>query len=400
MLYIKTFGYFDIRLDGKSLLEGVNRSYKIFRLFEYLLTFRGKKLLPESIVENLWQDNEYTDPRSALRLQIFRLKKMLDKILPDVADTTKYYRIKFSNGYYCFELGEQAILDAEEFHDYIEKGDSIETDEAIELYKKALKLYNGPYLADNSYEMWLVPVRNHYNRLYIKTLLKLLEILKGREEYSSIIELCEDAINMEPYEEIIHIYLMEAMLKLGFIKEALDHYEYITSLLYKEMRVSPSLRLKSIYRKIKGYYSEKKEVTIDGIREKLEEDNYQGALLCDSDTFKVLLNLQKRKGLRDEVSDFIGLITLDPKDNDEYSEKDIKNAVKVMTRVLEKSLRKGDVFSLWNDSQAVAILHKAKEDGLNKIGNRIRKNFYNNIQENKYRISIKFLPLTSKNNVL
>lgn len=193
---------------------------------------------------------------------------------------------------------------------------------------------------------------------------------------------------------------MEAMLKLGFIKEALDHYEYITSLLYKEMRVSPSLRLKSIYRKIKGYYSEKKEVTIDGIREKLEEDNYQGALLCDSDTFKVLLNLQKRKGLRDEVSDFIGLITLDPKDNDEYSEKDIKNAVKVMTRVLEKSLRKGDVFSLWNDSQAVAILHKAKEDGLNKIGNRIRKNFYNNIQENKYRISIKFLPLTSKNNVL
>lgn len=325
---------------------------------------------------------------------------MLDKILPDVADTTKYYRIKFSNGYYCFELGEQAILDAEEFHDYIEKGDSIETDEAIELYKKALKLYNGPYLADNSYEMWLVPVRNHYNRLYIKTLLKLLEILKGREEYSSIIELCEDAINMEPYEEIIHIYLMEAMLKLGFIKEALDHYEYITSLLYKEMRVSPSLRLKSIYRKIKGYYSEKKEVTIDGIREKLEEDNYQGALLCDSDTFKVLLNLQKRKGLRDEVSDFIGLITLDPKDNDEYSEKDIKNAVKVMTRVLEKSLRKGDVFSLWNDSQAVAILHKAKEDGLNKIGNRIRKNFYNNIQENKYRISIKFLPLTSKNNVL
>jgi len=402
-LYIHTFGDFDISLEGQSLLKESGRSYKLFRLFEYFITFKGRKLLPETIIENLWQDKESNDPRNVLRTQIFRLRQILRNILPEDMEVTKYFNIGFSNGYYIFEPGELIILDTVEFEKLIEQGDSRRTgniDEAAELYCKAVKLYKGAYLSENSYEAWLVPIRNHYSRLYLKTLFKLIEILIEKEEYIRIIELCEEAIIIEPYEEALHIYLMEAMLKIGQIRNAMSHYEYITALLSKEMGVKASPGLRDIYRKIQSYYDEKSEAGIENIKTKLEESNLTGALLCDSDYFKFLFNIGKRKSLRDNSTDYMGLITINCENKNINSEEELKKIVKSMSGVLGKTLRKDDVYSYWNDTQILIMLHGAKKEYLNKIEMRIRANFNNIVCTNNYKINIEFLPLLSQKNIV
>jgi len=40
-LFISTLGEFDIKADGQSILRDSSRMYKIYRLFEYFLTFRN-----------------------------------------------------------------------------------------------------------------------------------------------------------------------------------------------------------------------------------------------------------------------------------------------------------------------------------------------------------------------
>ncbi|MCQ1529368.1 MULTISPECIES: BTAD domain-containing putative transcriptional regulator [Lutispora] len=402
-LYVHTLGDFDISFGGQSLLKESSRSYKLYKLFEYFITFRGRKLLPETIIENLWQGNESNDPKNVLRTQIFRLRQIFKKILPKDIDESKYFNISFSNGYYCFEIGELAILDVAEFEKYIRQGDSKKSeniDDAVKLYKKALKLYKGAYLSENSYEVWLVPIRNHYSRLYLKALFKLIEILKEKEEYIGIVELCEEAIIIEPYEEAIHIYLIEAMLKVGQINNAMSHYEYITSLLSKEMGIKSSPGLKNIYRKIQDYYDEKGETDIGNIKTRLEDSSLNGAMLCDTDYFKFLFNIQKRKELRDGKSDFISLITLRCDDKNRCDIEELKKRVRIMTGVLEKSLRKGDVFSFWNDTQIIILLHDAKENSLGEIETRIKKNFSGIVKPDSFKISIEFLPLTSEKNVV
>lgn len=57
-LYISTLGVFDIELGDKSLLREASRSYKLFKLFQYFLTFRNNKILPDTIIDNLWPDHE------------------------------------------------------------------------------------------------------------------------------------------------------------------------------------------------------------------------------------------------------------------------------------------------------------------------------------------------------
>ncbi len=242
-LYISTFGNFDIRDENNSLLKDAARQYRLNKLLQYFLTFRNKKLLPETIIDNLFRDSESLDPKNVLRTQIFRLRQALKEIVPKVEDEADYISLNFINGYYCLGVGKKVILDADRFEELIAEGEqAINTDfkEAIDLYTKALQLYDGNYLSENPYEVWVVPVRNYYGRLYIKTITKLMEILRDQDRHEEIIRLCEKALFVEPYEETLHIYLMEAMLKLGQITNAKNHYDYAAGLIEKEVGVKTS----------------------------------------------------------------------------------------------------------------------------------------------------------------
>ena len=66
-----------------------------------------------------------------------------------------------------------------------------------------------------------------------------------------------------------------------------------------------------------------------------------------------------------------------------------------MTVILLKSLRKGDIFTFWNDSQILIILHDIQGGCFNKVEDRIRKNMRDYINFNSYKTSITFLPLNS-----
>ena len=88
-------------------------------------------------------------------------------------------------------------------------------EDSINHYKRQLIYIKGIYLSNNAYEVWLVPTRNYYHRLYLKTLYKHIGLLKKNGEYERIISLCERTLLIELYEENIHIELMEALLKSG-----------------------------------------------------------------------------------------------------------------------------------------------------------------------------------------
>lgn len=122
-LYIKTFGNFDIIYDGQSLIEEQSRQYRLYRLFQYFISYRNKRLLPESIIDDLFQDNQSADLKSVLRTQIFRLRKIIKNIIPEGGDDEDYICINFTNGYYVLKTGRNLILDIDEFEKLINEGD-------------------------------------------------------------------------------------------------------------------------------------------------------------------------------------------------------------------------------------------------------------------------------------
>jgi DNA-binding SARP family transcriptional activator len=346
---------------------------------------------------------ETDDPKNVLRTQIFRLRQMLKKMEEKHTDEGNHLNIVFSNGNYSLEIGDAVELDIDRFESLIDQGDSkkpSERNEAVQLYKQAIDVYKGTYLSQNPYEVWLVPIRNYYSRLYLKTLNRLVEILSDLDKNDEIIKLCERALEMEPYEEIVHIHLLNAMLKSGQSKKAMDHYQYFEILLHKEMGLEPSPALKSMLRKIQNHFIEKGELDIIRLEDNLEEGPDSGAIMCEYEYFKFLYNIQKRKSLRTNESDYIALITLGKSKIPRHDQAEIEKWSRNMTQVLSKSLRKGDVFTFWNETQLLILLHNINDGGLTTVESRIKKNLYLYCKGNYMDMQVKFQPIQLENDLL
>ncbi len=398
-LYINTFGGLEMKVGGQSVLEESNRTYRLYKLFQYFLTFRNKKILPETIIDNLFSDSESVDPKNVLRTQIFRIRKIIKSLLPDDISENDYLNINFVNGYYCLEVGKSVILDIDEFESLINLGDlehsNNSLDNTILLYENAVKLYKGSYLSENGYEVWVVPTRNYYQRLYLKTLYKLLNLLKEKEQYDQIIYLCEEALLIEPYEEDIHMYLIEAMLKLGQSKNALSHYDYTILLMEKEVGAKPSEKFIDLLKKIQSCNS-KSETDIFSIKKRLDDCPLDGAIHCDYEYFKFLYNAQKRRELRDNEHDFLGLITLDTGVNYHLDTKKLSYWSNSMINILTGSLRKGDIFTFWNENQILILLHNVKENGAEQVEVRLKNKIKEYFEHDNYHMNISFRPLMSE----
>lgn len=251
---IYTLGNFDIQIDNESLMNELGYAYKTIRLFKYFLTFNEKRLLPENMIDDLWSDNESTDPKNILRTQISRVRNMIK--IEGEADK-QLYSINHINGYYVFEINCDYKMDVEIFESKVMEGIRLKEnnpEKALILLKEGLKLYKSEYLQEMEYEDWLIPIRNRYKRLYLEGVLSLIEILKEKDENKKIVEICEKAIYHDPYSEELNIGFIEALLAMGEKRYAIDHYEYITSRIYNELQIPPSEKMESIYKK----YTKKK----------------------------------------------------------------------------------------------------------------------------------------------
>lgn len=392
--YISTLGEFDIKVDGQSILRDSNRMYRIYKLFEYFLTFRNKKLLPETIIDNLLSDSESENPKNMLRTQIFRLRKIINALIPKGELPEKYMNLNFTNGYYCLEIGENTIVDIDVFENLIQKGDKereYDIESAIESYQNAISLYKGLYLSDNAYEVWLVPTRNYYQRLFLKTLNKYIDLLKRNEENEKIVNLCEKSLLIEPFEESIHIELIEALLKIGQNKSAMQHYEYALNMLEKELDAKPSAKFINYINIIQNYTSRNNDLDIEAINKSLEEELPEGAMYCSLEYFKFLFNLQKRKSKRNNEYDYLLSIMINSNNN---------KSINDVFSVLKKSLRKGDVFTSWNDNQILVMLHNVKENGTETIKERLTDNLINYTRINRNEIRLIFQPVSMENTIL
>jgi two-component SAPR family response regulator len=120
IIEVFTFGDFDIKINKKSVLAKSSRANKNLELLKYFIAYKNKKLVPDTIVEDLWSEDEVVDPKNALRTQIFRLKKNMKKMgLMKEGSRQSCFELSFENGFYIFNSGQNCIIDMDIFEDKI-----------------------------------------------------------------------------------------------------------------------------------------------------------------------------------------------------------------------------------------------------------------------------------------
>ncbi|MFV0401930.1 MAG: BTAD domain-containing putative transcriptional regulator [Oscillospiraceae bacterium] len=375
LIKISMLGGFRLAVGERSVQDTDNRTRQLWSLLEYLIAYRHKTVSQEDIIRAMWPDNTIDNPANALKNLIYRIRTALTaKGIPKAKEM-----ILYTQGSYCWNNQLDCRVDTEEFEAHCNRAanEELSFEEREKEYWTVLGLYTGNFLPDSGYRSWVVPISAYFRSLYFKSVYAFLEQLlrrPGREE--DIQTVCEQALLIDQYEEQIHTYLLTALMRTGKQRQALSHYSYVTDLFFRELGVGPSAAMREVYKEIVKL-SQNVEADLISIQDDLRETGAtQGAFYCEYEVFKNLYRLEARSAARSGQSIFLSLLTLSG-DNPTLSlTLDKQNRVMdALSATIQKSLRKGDVYSRFSASQYVLMLPTLTYENCEMVMNRILKRF-------------------------
>lgn len=390
VLTIKTLGDFSVSVGDKLLSEKTTRASQLWKLFKYLITNRTAQLSTEKLIDVLWPENEVDDPLKALYSLVYRLRATLSAPFSEKQDF-----ILFKHDAYSWNQNAPYALDADEFEQLFQAGEAEQdADKKFELYDRAFRLYRGNYLAELSFEIWSLPSANFYKRTYAGVVKRLSDLCAEKGDYEGVVRYNERAIELDPFEESMHHDLIDALIKLNLKSQAVAHYNYLSSVLYNELGVTPSDRLVALYRQI---YEEMRQTPRDigEIAESLREQESlaTGVFFCDPDVFRKIYQLEIRTLERTQTSVVLGCATLRDVFSDEPNGLMVNEGMSHLKRTVMLGLRRGDIVTQYSDSQLLMLLPSVTPENCDSIAERLTDRFVEWPGSGELDLAFEFLPL-------
>lgn len=385
-MQVYMFGGLRLVVGDVEITSNINRSLKLWNVLCYLIVNRDRLVSQSELIDVFWADDDKSNPASALKTLISRLRNLLESIF-----TKDLNPIISARSAYRFNPEIKCVLDIESFEELYKK--SVDTNiniaDKTEFYKKALDLYKGQLLPRISNESWIIPLAVRYSNMYLEIVKGYASILYNSGDYQQMNNICSKANSLAPLDEGINICLIRSMLKLGNVSGALKHYQTATDLLYRNLGVKPCDEFRELYKQIleKG---QSIESDLDTLQEELKQhSNQDGVFMCDYSFFKDIYCLETRRNLRNGSCIHIALLTITSTSN---NLKILNTAMDNMKTVLDKSLRKGDVVSRYSGSQYVIMLPSANFEDATMVMDRLI-NTFNEVYKNKLDIKYKIQPM-------
>ena len=184
---------------------------------------------------------------------------------------------------------------------------TVETDAQ---YQNVLSLYTGDLLAGSAQEDWAISRSVPLHGQYITLVYAYLDLLKAAGRQEEIIQGCRFALENDPFDQRLHLELMQALVKTNRNNEALMQYKHVTHMHFRYLGVDPPQGIQEFYQQIIRS-SDTLDMNLDAIRCELQEfGEVQGASECDYPVFRQIFNLQMRNLERLGVSMCIGIIMI------------------------------------------------------------------------------------------
>ena len=91
-----------------------------------------------------------------------------------------------------------------------------------------MTLYTGDLLPYGAGETWVVPRSVDLHNRYMKSVYKYIDMLRPLEDYDEIIRASRVALDIDAFDERLHLDLMDALVNRGRNNESLQQYRHAT----------------------------------------------------------------------------------------------------------------------------------------------------------------------------
>jgi len=196
LLEIITLGTFTIYINGRAIAPSKLFGQKrVMDLFKLLIIYRKNGTLKERVYDSFWPKYSSKSARDNLNTLIYRLRNILGKendIL--LIDSNK---IGFKEG--------ATITDVDQFLKFLHLGRTAERQNeygtAIEMYNRALDIYDGDFLEGDIYSDFIRDERENLKQKYLSALFKVSILYLNAGNYPRALELLKVLINKDPLSE-------------------------------------------------------------------------------------------------------------------------------------------------------------------------------------------------------
>jgi hypothetical protein len=222
------------------------------------------------------------------------------------------------------------------------------------MYQRILDLYQGDLYqtgdldGDSGFAQQL-------HTQYLSAVYGYIELLRKAEDFNEICAVCRVALEVDSFDDRLHIELMKAMVSLNRTSDALVQYKHATNLTYRYLGAPPSPEMMAFYQEMNRARQSLK-YNLDAIRRELHNSSMErGAFVCDYEMFKAIYNLEMRNLERLGTTMFLGIIMVGDDDdgNDSIRQDNIMNG---LIEILRDNLRKGDIITHFSPSVIALLL--------------------------------------------
>lgn len=234
---------------GKEEIEGKEwQREKAQELFLLLFINRGKHLPKETIYYSLWPDDSEETAARNFKVSLNALKKTLE---PDRHAQQDSFFIVRSRSNYGFNERASYVFDAQEFEMLLAEGDrQRDKRKQGELYRAAIELYQGDFLADLLYVDWIQGERERLRNLFLNSGDKLARFYYLMDENTHALEMADVLLEHDPCWEPAYLLKMKIYERLHRPYVAVKVYQQCKSVLDRELNVSPMPKIEKYYQEL------------------------------------------------------------------------------------------------------------------------------------------------------
>ncbi len=372
VLQVNMLGEFSLVNGERKVDDQSSRSKKVWTLIQFLIANRMKDVSQNDLIEVLWPEGEEIgDPGNTLKTIVHRARQALDNLEFDDGKNI----ILFRSGTYAWNNELSVEIDAEAFIALCDEAERVSGEKKLALLMKALSFYRGDYLPKSSFESWAMPLGSYYRTRYIQAVRNAVALLDENGRYGDIVSLCRRASVIDPYDESIHLSLIQALVATGAQQEAMRHYNYITEMFFSHFGVTPSPELTQLYKEIVRT-SKNTEMDLGVIREGLAESSRAGSpFYCEYEIFKDVYRIQARNAGRNGQIVHIALVTVLDGYGKKLTQAKMNTAMERLRGVIGASLRRGDVYTRYSVTQYLLMLPLASFENAEIVMDRVTRNF-------------------------
>ena len=253
-LKVYTLGRFAVLIDGTPAHSSRKVQQKPLAVLKALISLGGREVSEDEIMDHLWPDADGDLAQQSFASALHRLRQLLSC---EKAIQRQEGKLTLDERF-CW-------VDALAFEAALEQAEGLwkkeQLESAVQLLKKAMQMFKGPFLAQETERPWTLSMRERLRSKFLRNVEKLGKYWQQSNQWEKALDCYLKGLEVDDLAEDFYLGVMICYHQLGRKNDALAAYKRYQRILSAVSGLEPSSRVEGLYKSLAENRETQKSIT-------------------------------------------------------------------------------------------------------------------------------------------